>query len=210
VRKKKMRQLVVLHQMTEYPKFSTTTARFDESTFDGRLQQILTIFDPRKLLVSSADLDKSMALVAEYERLGKAPLGATDEQLWEAKEIKQARCHPDDGAKILLPFCFAAYVPMQPPIVLGFLWPGGGVMNQVFWQWYNQSYNAMVWYHNKNKSSDVTNMDMFKSYVAACFAGEPVLPVYVCWVNLFLLLSTLESIYQVLGCQLVLRSLEMH
>jgi tricarboxylate carrier len=155
----------------DYPPFSVTNARFDENTFDGRLQQILTVFDPRKLLVSDADLDVAMAQVDDFKKEGKAPPGITNKQLWDAKELTEARCHPDDGAKILLPFCFAAYVPMQPPIVLGFLWPGGGVMNQVFWQWYNQSYNAMVWYHNKNKSSALSNTDMFKSYLAACTAG---------------------------------------
>ena len=35
------------------------------------------------------------------------------------------------------------------------LWPGGGALNQAWWQFYNQSYNSAVFFANKNKSSEV-------------------------------------------------------
>jgi hypothetical protein len=30
--------------------------------------------------------------------------------------------HPDTGELTITPFCFAAYTPMQPPIIVGLLW----------------------------------------------------------------------------------------
>ena len=30
--------------------------------------------------------------------------------------------------------CFAAYTPMQPPIILGLMWPNASVTNMLFWQ----------------------------------------------------------------------------
>eukprot|EP00466_Bigelowiella_natans_P019296 jgi/Bigna1/127945/aug1.5_g2653 len=157
-----------------YPPFDLKRSRFDSSTFLGRLSQILVQFDPRKLLVSDQELDKAISAIDNYKKQGREPHkqgNPSDVELWRAKELVESRCHPDDGKKILLPFCFAAYVPMQPVIILGMLWPGGSVANQVFWQWYNQSYNAMVWYHNKNKSSPLSNFDLFKSYFLACASG---------------------------------------
>ena len=35
-------------------------------------------------------------------------------------------------------------------------------MNQIFWQWFNQSYNSMVWYYNKNKSTPMSESEVMK------------------------------------------------
>ena len=65
------------------------------------------------------------------------------------------------------PHNFYSYGPMQPPIILGLLWPNGSVLNQAFWQIYNQSYNAAVFFANKNKSSSVTQAEFIQSYVGS-------------------------------------------
>lgn len=60
---------------------------------------------------------------------------------------------------------------MQPPIILGLLWPNGSVLNQAFWQIYNQSYNAAVFFANKNKSSSVSQAEFIQSYVGSVAAA---------------------------------------
>eukprot|EP00301_Raphidiophrys_heterophryoidea_P016088 c252_g1_i1.p1 GENE.c252_g1_i1~~c252_g1_i1.p1 ORF type:complete len:329 (+),score=79.50 c252_g1_i1:64-1050(+) len=153
--------------MTDVPKFSLYSSRFDESTFWGRLNQIMVQLDPMKLLLSDKEVDDAVALVQAYKEGKQLPKDVGDLELWRAKEIAQCLTHPDDGQKIFRLFCFAAYTPMQPPIVIGMLWPGAGVANQLFWQWYNQSYNSMVFYANKNKSTPMSDSDVVKAYVGA-------------------------------------------
>eukprot|EP00755_Sulcionema_specki_P033540 Sspe_Gene.100968::Locus_75605_Transcript_3_3_Confidence_0.714_Length_1850::g.100968::m.100968 len=142
--------------------------RFDLDTFSGRLRNICAQLDPRKCLVSRAELARARQLLDDFKQNpieARARVG--DDHLWCAQELLAARTHPDTGKEIFLPLCFAAYAPMQPPIVLGMLWKGGGVLNQAFWQWYNASYNAMVGYANKNASVPMSDSEIFMAYVAA-------------------------------------------
>ena len=67
--------------------------------------------------------------------------------------------HPDTNENIFLPLCFAAYTPMQPPIVLGMVWPGGSALNQAFWQFYNQTYNSAVFFATDGAGRDETRRD---------------------------------------------------
>ena len=146
--------------------FSLTESLYDESTFNGRLQGIMSQLDPLKLFISKSTIKEKIKLLEDFAA-GKRDPSVTDAELWEAKAIKAARCHPDTGEIIFLPLCFAAYMPMQPMIVMGMLWPGSGMVNQMFWQWYNQSFNAAVVYANKNKSSEMNSMELAVSYTAA-------------------------------------------
>lgn len=155
----------------EVPPFKLKGSRFDLQTFSGRLRQIETQFDPTKLLVSSAELVECDKVLDLYEKLNRAPEGVTDAQLWHMQEIRAARCHPDTGAPLFPPFSFAAYSPMQPLIVCGMCWPGGGIANQIFWQWFNQSFNAGVSYANKNASSPMSNTEIGVAYTGAVGSG---------------------------------------
>ena len=60
---------------------------------------------------------------------------------------------------------------MQPPIILGMLWPGGSVLNQAFWQISNQGYNAAVFFANKNKSSEVDDSEVMMSTAGSIAAA---------------------------------------
>lgn len=74
-------------------------------------------------------------LLAEFKEKGSAAaIGTTDEDLWAARELIEARVHPDTGKPVPVLLCFAAYTPMQPPIILGLMWPNASVTNMLFWQ----------------------------------------------------------------------------
>eukprot|EP01062_Namystynia_karyoxenos_P022419 TRINITY_DN18598_c0_g1_i1.p1 TRINITY_DN18598_c0_g1~~TRINITY_DN18598_c0_g1_i1.p1 ORF type:complete len:354 (+),score=97.13 TRINITY_DN18598_c0_g1_i1:94-1062(+) len=151
----------------EAPPFKLGQSRYDQKTFRGRLQQISAQLDPCKLLVSPARLDKAMAQLQYYRLHRKNPEGVSDADMWAAQELCAARVHPDTNQKIFTPLCFAAYAPMQPPIILGMIWPGAGALNQAFWQWYNASYNAAVFYANRNASSEISNSQLGLAYGCA-------------------------------------------
>mmetsp|Transcript_7248 Transcript_7248/g.14845 ORF Transcript_7248/g.14845 Transcript_7248/m.14845 type:complete len:383 (+) Transcript_7248:142-1290(+) len=80
----------------------------------------------------------------------------TDE-LWRAQELVGARCHPDTGKRLPVLFTFAAFLPLQPPIILGLIWPGASATSQALWQTLNQFLNAGVNFSNKNQSVPMSN-----------------------------------------------------
>ncbi len=151
------------------PTFNPAVSRFDQSTFGGRLQQIIAQLDPMKLFVSRAEIDAAVALIKAFKEGSHDP-STTDAALWAAKELIECRIHPDTGELTPTLFCFAAYTPMQPPIIVGLL-TSASPATIVFWQWFNQSYNAAVFYANKSVSAPMSNSEIFAAYCAAVTAA---------------------------------------
>lgn len=85
--------------------------------------------------------------------------GHRNEQLWQAQEIKQALVHPDTNKPVTRIFSFAAYAPAQPVIIVGML-AASTPVTQAFWQWLNQSFNAGVFYANKNMSKPMSDFEI--------------------------------------------------
>lgn len=56
---------------------------------------------------------------------------------------------------------------MNVPILFGMLISSPTVFNTVFWQWFNQSFNAGLNYGNRNASSKYTTKDLAYGYSAA-------------------------------------------
>lgn len=152
-----------------FPPFTPGQPLHDNATFGGRLQNIFSQLNPLMLFVTGAEVDAAKQLLKDHKN-GAAPT-ATNEELWKADALYRARVHPDTDENIFMPLCFAAYAPMQPPIILGMLWPGGGVWAQAFWQFYNQSYNSAVFFANKNKSSEVSDEDAAMNFGASVAAS---------------------------------------
>ena len=78
--------------------------------------------------------------------------GVSREQLWAAKKIKDAIVHPDTGEVIFMPFRMSGFVPFGTPVVVGMLLPNQTLATTLFWQWLNQTHNALVNYSNRNAS----------------------------------------------------------
>ena len=60
-----------------------------------------------------------------------------------------------------------AFVPMNVPILFGMLIMPATTVNTVFWQWFNQSFNAGLNNGNRNASSKYTTTDLAQGYCAA-------------------------------------------
>lgn len=148
------------------PRIDISKPRWDQQTFIGRLKHFATITDMRTVLCSKEKLESAKDLIIKY-RLGQEPQGTTEEQLWRAKQLFESSFHPDSGE-------------LQNVIGrMSFQVPGGmaitGAMLQwyrtntavIFWQWVNQSFNALVNYTNRNAESELTLSQIGVAYVSA-------------------------------------------
>jgi len=128
--------------------FDHLSTRYDQETYYGRLQTILTIIDPRNLLVSDAELKRCQDLLTA-DKSGSRAINVTDDDLWCAKAKVDAIIHPVSGEKIPAPLRMAGFVPVQLPIIFGMLnMPSMGA--QLGWQWINQTYNSAQNYANRS------------------------------------------------------------
>jgi tricarboxylate carrier len=122
------------------------------------------------IFASDDELHAAKELVQKY-KLSQEPVGTTQEQIIYAKKLYESAFHPDSGD---LQNVFGR---------MSFQVPGGmiitGAMLQfyksapqvIFWQWVNQSFNAVVNYTNRNANSPVSTTQLGVAYVSATSAA---------------------------------------
>uniref|UniRef100_A0A674I8X3 Sideroflexin 2 n=1 Tax=Terrapene triunguis TaxID=2587831 RepID=A0A674I8X3_9SAUR len=152
--------------MTRLTNFSIDAPRWDQSTFLGRLKHFFNITDPRTVLVSEHELDRAKALV-ESCRAGLVPPGTSQEQLFYAKKLYDSAFHPDSGEKMNLIGRMSFQVPGGMAITGFMLQFYRTVPAVVFWQWVNQSFNALVNYTNRNAACPISLTQIGVAYVTA-------------------------------------------
>jgi len=143
---------------------------WDQTTFYGRFRHFAWMSNPMNGLVSSTKLEEAKSLVIAYKD-GQEPKGTTPDQVKGAMQLYKAAFHPDTGD---LQNIFGR---------MSFQLPGGmlitGAMLQfyktvpavVFWQWFNQSFNALVNYTNRNANSTTTTKELGIAYTSATFSA---------------------------------------
>ncbi|XP_052754794.1 sideroflexin-2 [Galleria mellonella] len=147
-----------------------TQPLWDQSTFFGRFRHFAFISNPLLSLVPEKELYEAKELYFQY-KAGKEPKDTPYEKVVKAKQLYESAFHPDSGE---LQNVFGR---------MSFQMPGGclvtGAMLQwyrtatavVFWQWVNQSFNALVNYTNRNANSPLTTTQMGVAYVSATSAA---------------------------------------
>ncbi|EMP37602.1 Sideroflexin-2 [Chelonia mydas] len=152
--------------MIRLTNFSIDAPRWDQNTFVGRLKHFFNITDPRTVLVSEHELDRAKALV-ESCRAGLVPPGTSQEQLFYAKKLYDSAFHPDSGEKMNLIGRMSFQVPGGMAITGFMLQFYRSVPAVVFWQWVNQSFNALVNYTNRNAACPISLTQIGVAYMSA-------------------------------------------
>lgn len=152
--------------MAKEERIDITQPLWDQSTFSGRVRHFAFITDPRTIFATNTDLENAKTLYQQY-REKREPSGTTLKDVLYAKKLYESSYHPDTGE---LQNLFGR---------MSFQVPGGmlitGAMLQfyrtstavIFWQWVNQSFNALVNYTNRNAESPVTTTQLGVAYVSA-------------------------------------------
>uniref|UniRef100_F1L372 Sidoreflexin n=1 Tax=Ascaris suum TaxID=6253 RepID=F1L372_ASCSU len=147
-------------------RYNVDQPRWDQSTFYGRLCHFASITDPRKIFASPETLRKSKMLLEQYKK-NQEPKGTRLEDLYRAQAYYGSAFHPDTGELQNLAGRMCANV-YGGTILCGamMIWYKS-TSAVVFWQWANQSFNALVNYTNRNAKSPMSNQDLLIAYSSA-------------------------------------------
>ncbi|CEL93476.1 unnamed protein product [Vitrella brassicaformis CCMP3155] len=84
-----------------------------------------------------------------------------------AQLVVSANCHSQTGLPLPLLFRLCTFVPVNIPTVAGMVLSPPTRFNTIFWQWVNQTYNALFNFCNANKSSRPAVAVVILGYLAA-------------------------------------------
>ncbi|XP_072155096.1 LOW QUALITY PROTEIN: sideroflexin-1 [Bemisia tabaci] len=141
--------------------------RWDQNTYIGRAKFYFATVNPRNIFYSSKSLDEAKNVIDTYRKTRELPAGVSVEQLYRLKDIYDSAFHPETGQKITPIGRMSAQVPMNMLItgcMMTFYRTNPAV---VFWQWVNQSFNAVVNYSNRSGAANVTQTQLGVAYACA-------------------------------------------
>ena len=127
---------------------------------------MLRNFDPSTLLNDEKTINEASAILENFKLTGEG----NPKDLWDARKIVESAIHPDTGEILPAPFRMAGYTPFNGPVCVAMIL-ASTTPTLLFWNWVNQSQNALVNYYNRNASSNMSNETLAKSYAGAVSAA---------------------------------------
>jgi len=143
---------------------------WEQSTFIGRFKHFAWMTNPLSSLSSTSKLNDAKTLVQEY-RVGAEPPGTSEEQVRGAMQLYKSAFHPDSGELQNVFGRMSFQVPGGMMITGAMLTFYKSVPQVVFWQWFNQSFNALVNYTNRNANSPTSTKQLGAAYFSATFSA---------------------------------------
>ncbi|XP_055384321.1 sideroflexin-2 [Condylostylus longicornis] len=143
---------------------------WDLNTFTGRFNYFAWMTDPRTCILPSSQLLEAKELLDKY-RKGQEPSTTKREDVVYAMKLYKSAFHPDTGELQNFTGRMSFQVPggmLITGAMLSFYRTTGAV---VFWQFVNQSFNAVVNYTNRNAKSPTTVNQLIGAYLSATSAA---------------------------------------
>jgi sideroflexin-1/3 len=144
--------------------------RYDQSSFEGRARHFFITTNPLNIFATNSDLNAAKSTVDSI-RAGKVDPKLTEDEVWSAKQLYDSAFHPQTGEKIFLPGRMSFQVFGNMTITGCMMTFYKSTPAVVFWQFANQSFNAIVNYCNRNASVGVSNELLAQAYVGATSAS---------------------------------------
>jgi len=144
--------------------------RYDQNTFEGRAKYFFITTNPLNILKSDEELERAKAIVTSY-RNKTEDKNLTEDEIWEAKQVYDSAFHPQTGEKLFILGRMSAQVPGNMLITGSMMTFYKSTPAVIFWQFANQSFNAIVNYTNRNASAGVSDVQLATAYVAATTAS---------------------------------------
>ncbi|XP_043068104.1 sideroflexin-1-3-like [Drosophila bipectinata] len=149
------------------PRVDIDKPKFDQSTYWGRFQHFFLLCNPLNILATAEELDRARDIVTRYRDGKDVPECKTIDDVWQAKYLYDSAFHPDTGEKQIIVGRMSSQMPVNTIITGCMLIFYKSTKAVVFWQWFNQTFNAIVNFSNRSGASSISYPQLGISYCLA-------------------------------------------